>query len=115
MEGATLDRLAKLCARLDSPYQGEVGATVNQITKLLRDNNLQWRDIIAVHPKVETPVFVHENSMTTLLQEALSHSEFLAPSERDLLRNMLETSERGGSPTQEQLDWFDAIRVRLGI
>jgi hypothetical protein len=114
MEGATLDRLAKLCARLDSPYEGEVGAAVNQITKLLRDNNLQWRDILSVHPEAES-VFVHKNLMTTVLKEALSQSDFLAPSERALIRNMLETLERGGSPTSEQQNWFENIRVRLGI
>lgn len=62
LTAADVDRLAKICGMLASPFDNERATAASAATKFLRERNLQWADVlraagpteIAVEPTRET-------------------------------------------------------------
>lgn len=109
-----LDRLAKICGRLSSDFDGERAAAALLATGLLRQHGLTWAELIAaaaVPGQTHLERRVHGEGWRRTIGRCLDREEALTPWEIEFLRGV--EQQRRDSPTPKQQSILDRIADRV--
>lgn len=107
------DKVLALLPRLASDADGEVVATARQIGKQLKAAGTDWHDLVSRLGRVPGHVSDEPRNWGELAGWCTSRSSSLSPKEEKFVRDMVNRSVLGGTPTEKQASWLRAIFAKL--
>jgi hypothetical protein len=105
-------RLQKLVPLLASDKSGEVVATVEAISRLLRSHGLDFHDL-AKAITAPPPAPLHDNDWARLIEHLLDASDQLSERDVEFLQSVKKFVATGRAPSPKQAKWIRDIRAKL--
>lgn len=107
------EKVLVLLPRLASDADGEVVATARQIGKQLKAAGTDWHDLVSRLGRVPRHASDEPRSWGELAGWCAARSSSLSPKEAKFVRDMVDRSVLGGTPTEKQGAWLRAIFAKL--
>ena len=107
------EKVLVLLPRLASDADGEVVATARQIGKQLKAAGTDWHDLVSRLGRASRHTPEEPCSWGELAGWCADRSASLSPKEAKFVRDMVNRSVLGGTPTEKQGAWLRAIFAKL--